>query len=621
MGIVATRADRRSLWGARIGLLVLVLLTLGLAGGAEAAKKKYTYEEDPVRLGNKALDEGKLDVAKERFDEAIANEYEAYKAQYGLAEILVRQGAFADAEPLYREALSGRKATGSSDFPEAHAGLGLLLLRLGRAPEAKLEFEQALKEKAGLWEATYGQGRLAFDAGDVDAAKKLFSKGSGRKGLADGEDKYHYGMAIVALAKNDIPTAEKEAILALTLNPADSDYGAKVAEIYTKRGAPTLAIDAYEKALATPGMVPTAPTLYSLGTLYQQVQRWNDAKARYESAVGIDSTFAPGWKALGYLYQLARTPDRAAAAYLRYVQLEKNDVAGYLGLAQACLKIKRNKQALEAAQVAFGLDSLNTDVRLAFARAASYDKDAGLKRRALAVYASVEDTLKFECDDWTRLGTLRQDAGETFTAQRLFKRAVSCDSLQIDAYLALGGIALKAAHADSAAIWYQKAVNLSPTNANALLNLGTSQASLKQWGPAIHNLREAVKNAPDYVPGKLSLAQTLISADSLAAAETLYQEVLSTDPTNARANRFLGFIYLKQQKWAAAIPVLEAATQADPNSPDGWAFLAQAYLGTQQFDKARAAVRKCLELKPDHPFGKSIQDVLKKQAAAPPAKK
>lgn len=618
-GIRRVRLRGRS-WVFWAGLVALLLPSL-----TQAAKKKYTYEEDPIRLGNQALVAGRLDEAKAKFDEAIAGEYDAYKAHYGLAEILIRQGSYFNAEPLYRQALEGRKAEGSADFPEAHAGLGLLLFRVGRTAEAKIEFDQALKESGGIWEAVYGQGRLAILEGDVGAAEKAFKKGAGRKGLAEGQDKFHYGMALVSRLKGDLDAAEKSALQALNQNPTEPEYGETVAEIFTQRGAPTLAIDAYKKAFETPGMVPTAPALHKFGKLYQQVRDYNEAKRRYEDAIQVDSTYAPALKDLGALYALGEQWDKSASVYLAYVQIERGDVDGFLGLAKACNKSRRYKQGLEAAKTAYGLDSTLTDVRLAYARAAANSKDLTDKARAKRLFMSVSDSTKYEPNDYLLLGRLDYEEKSFMSARRNLIKAVELDSTQTEGFLTLGMISLTEQKADSAVLFFDRAIALQPNNGSAYLNRGIALSSQKRFPEAIASLRRAGEISPDYQAGRLVLGQTLISADSTAAAIEVFKVVIAAEPTNGKALRFLGFCYLKQQRYSEAAKALEAATAAEPGSADGWAFLGNAYLGLatgnpSYIDKAEEAFKKALQVKPDHAGAKSGLDVIKKHRASQPKK-
>src|SRR4030095_12657865 len=68
----------------------MVAAALGIAllwtNPSSAQKKEYSFETNPVRLGLKALDEGKVAEAKAHFEEALANQFEVPNATYGMAE-------------------------------------------------------------------------------------------------------------------------------------------------------------------------------------------------------------------------------------------------------------------------------------------------------------------------------------------------------------------------------------------------------------------------------------------------------------------------------------------------------------------------------------------------------
>ncbi|MBM3285766.1 MAG: tetratricopeptide repeat protein [Candidatus Eisenbacteria bacterium] len=589
--------------------LAMTLLLMGaLALAAHAGKKGYRYEDDPVRLGVKAVEEGRLDDAKAHFNEAIANEHQIHRAHLGLADILHLQAAFVEAEPLYRQAITEKnQETGNPEFPEAHAGLGFVLIRLQRFAEAKQEFEQALVEKKGLWEAQYGMARIAIEDGKYDEAAKFLEDGARKRGLKEREDLYRHGMALVQYAQGDLPGAEKNALAALAINPNDPDYGTLVAEIYTKRGAPTLAIDAYEKALATPGLTVTAPVHHRLGVLYQREQRYNDALEQYRQAVRMDSTYAPAVKDMGGLYALANRNEEAATAYLAFTGLRPDDWEGFLGLSEACLKTKRNRQALDAARQAFVIDSLNADIRVQLARSEFINQD---RKRAGRLYGSVTDSTKFEAADHVRMGQIRLDAKEFEAARGSLLRALEMDSTQADAFFALGLLNLTQGKPDSAIALFEKSVGLAPGNAGAQVNLGIAYMQAKRSADAIRTLRAAVALAPDYVPARNYLANALVGADSLGAAVLEYKAIRERDPQNAMALRGLGFCYIKRRDYGQAASVLDEATTVDPNSADGWAMLGQARALQGSTDQAVAALQKALAINPAHVSAKAALDAL-----------
>jgi tetratricopeptide (TPR) repeat protein len=588
---------------ARTALMAAVGIALLWTYPSSAQKKEYSFETNPVRLGMKALDEGKVAEAKAHFEEAIANQHEVPQATYGMAEVYVRQGNNTEAEPLYRKALA---ECSPGSLPEAHAGLGLLLLRSGRIDEARIEIDQSLKDKDDLWAGQYAKALLAIHDKQYGQAKDLLEKGKKKKGAKEGEDKYHHGMAKLAFEQGDLATAESEALLAMTQNPSNGDYATLVADIYVKRGSPALAIQTYEKVLATPGATPTAPFYYNLGALFEKIQEPNEALRRYQEAVKIDSTYAPALKEMGRLYALGKVHDKAAAAYGRYVTLAPNDLDALIQLSKSSLETRAFKNAHEAAKRAYAMDSTRADVRLLLARSAYQDKD---KETATRLYSSIPDTTLYEAIDYIRLGQIAFEGEKFDQARAHLTKGVAMDTTNVEGYFTLGLLELRQNNPDAAVTALQKATQLAPNFSPASLNLGIALLQAKRPKEGIAVLRQAQSLAPENPQVLISLAQALVSADSVTAAITEYRRALDIEPGNTKALRGLGFCQLKRQSYGEAVTALKEATSVDPNNADGWAMLGQAYLGLNDVLHARQAAEKSLAINPNHPTGRSVLQV------------
>src|SRR5688572_21473293 len=282
-----------------------------------------------------------------------------------------------------------------------------------------------MKENDDLWVAQYSKALMAIHDKNFPQAKDLLDEGKKKKGTKEGEDKYHYGMAKLAYEQGDMQTAESEALLAMALNPSQGDYATLVADIYVKRGSPALAIQTYEKVLATPGMTPTAPFYYNLGSLFEKIQEPNEALRRYQEAVKIDSTYAPALKDMGRLYALGKVHDKAAAAYGRYVSIVPNDMDALVQLSKSSLETRSFKMAHDAAKRAYAMDSTRADVQLLLARSAYQDKD---KETATRLYSSMTDTTLYEAIDYIRLGQIAFEGDKFEEARQHLTKGVSMDS-------------------------------------------------------------------------------------------------------------------------------------------------------------------------------------------------
>ncbi|MBD3162209.1 MAG: tetratricopeptide repeat protein, partial [Candidatus Latescibacteria bacterium] len=418
-----------------------------------------------------------------------------------------------------------------------------------------------------------------------------------------GEDRYRYGMAILQRKRGEIAEAEKNALAALHINPNDPLYGTLVGEIYTERGAPTLAIIEYEKVLQQPGLLVRAPVHHELGLLYEKEERYNEALEQYHEAVRKDSTYADAWKSMAELYDLAGRERDAAQTYLRYTELRQDDWEGYLGLAQTSLEANLNRPALDAARQAFSLDSTNVEIRLALARASFVNND---KARAQRLYTSLPDTIRFEPVDYVRMGQIKLDRNDLEAAAVDLRQAIDMDSTQADAYFALGLLELKRGEADSAVVQFEKTIEVNPRHSAAQLNLGVAWLQLGQPCKAIAPLRAAVDAAPNYTPARVYTAMSLVncSEDSLSAAVAEYKAAIEQEPANATALRGLGFCYLKRGDCAPAADVLKPATEHAPNNADGWAMLGQAQAICGNLDAATRSFKKALEINAEHPTAK-----------------
>jgi tetratricopeptide (TPR) repeat protein len=591
----------------------VVALLIGVwAVGCHAEQKNTTYKEDPIRAGTEALEEMRLPDAKAKFEEALANGYQTPKAKFGLAEVSLRSGRFEDAERFYREALDAQAKEGGKEFPEAHAGLGLLLIDSDRWDEGAEQIHIASKQNSDYWPATYGEARLLLRAHKWDEAEKLLNKGAKQKGVSQGEDLFHHGWALYYLGTNDLTMAETEALSAFHLNPSDPWHGKLVAQVYERRNVPALAIAACEEVLQTPGVTPTASFVHFMGTLYQKGGRYTEARDSYLRAVEIDSTYSPVLKDLAGLLQLAKQYDKAAQIYLRYIQQEPRDVDALVGLSGSLYDAGRYAQALDAATKAMDIDSTRTEVRIAYARAAIRNRDRLVRDRAALVYASLPDTLHWQSKDRVLLAAYQIETGQPEAAKVNLNEVVASDSTYAEAYFQLGLLALKTEGPDVAVGYFDQAIRHDPKVPLYYLNAGVAHFQAKRFNKAIPAFRSAIGLDPRFVTAHALLGQSLIAVDSLSAAEAQYIRAVEIEPTNAMALRGLGYCYMKRASYKDAADTYKMATTADPKNADGWVGLGQAYLGLGNVPEAEVALRQAQAIDPNNASLRGTWDLLKR---------
>lgn len=577
---------------------------VGGRGVAHAQGKEYRYETDPVRLGLKSVDERDLATAQTCFDEAIANNYRVEEAHRGIGEILFLQGRYDDAKRQFEAALVGEKKVA-----EAHAGLGLIALREGNASAAEQAFNAALQEDDGLWRAKYGLARIAIQRGELDKAADLLKSGSKKKSVADGEQMYRVGMALLLVAQGKADEAESHALTGLSLEPSDPDVVMAVGDVYEKKGIADLAIGKFEAILADPAVVVNKGALhYRLGLLYEQKQKYADALRSYQAALAQDSTIADAYLHAGALFSSAKQYQEAAYLYYRYTQLDPNDAAGFQRLAEACIETNRFPNALEAARKAVALDSTNVESRHALARAAAAMKENDL---ALATYGGLSDK-DLDGRDHMNLGNVylsrsgqkeidpseKEDA--LSEARSHFQTAVEMDTTLSDAYFGLGYLDLVEKDYLTSEDNLSTAVRLSPGSAAAVLNLGIVQLQLKKFPEATASFQKAAELAPKSAQARVYLGQAYAVQERYKEAEAAYREGLAIDPANPGLLKGLGFILVSTERFAEAEATLTKATEVNPNDAGAWVLLGQSRAYQGKSASARDAYLRALAIDPDN---------------------
>ena len=616
-GLDGARARRatvraRSLGGAGRGVLFCVtVLIVGFWAVAAGARASYNYNEDPIRAGNKALDEMRLSDAKTMFEDAIANNYQLPKAKFGLAEVMVRSGRLEEAERLYREAIDTQSKEGGKPFAEAHAGLGLLLIDTDRWEQGAKEIHAGYKLDSDYWPAAYGEARLLLQNRKWDEAEALLNKGSKKKGVSQGEDLFHHGWALFYLGTNDLTMAETEALSAFHMNPSYPIHGRLVAQVYERRNVPALAIAACEEVLQTPGVTPTASFVHFMGTLYQKAGRYNEARDSYLQAVAIDSTYVPVFKDWAGLMSLAKQYDKAAQIYLRYIDHEPGDIEALVGLSGALYDGGRYTQALETAGKAMALDSSRTDVLIAYARAAIKSRDRSMRDRGARLYSELPDTLKWKSKDKVLLASYQIETNDKETAKRTLLEVVATDSTYADAYFQLGLLSLKANSAEEAGVYFDKAIRFDPKVPLYHLNAGVAHLQLKRLDKAVPEFRKSLALDPRLVVGYTLLGQALIAADSMSTAEVQYRKAIEIESSNPAALRGLGYCYLKRGAYQEALGVYKSATETDPKNADAWVGLGQSHLGLGNIPGAEGALRQAQAIDPNNASLKGSWELLK----------
>ena len=276
--------------------------------------------------GVRAMQAGQLELAKQAFSRAVADDTRPFRALYALGVVADRQGQTDEALKNYAQALQVQP-----DYEEAAQGTVNILLRRG-TPDAAVRFVEPL---ARQWQRNLSLQTLYADTlvrvDRVDEAEQVAraalkrderfvpaivvlaeaSLRRGRDELADstlaqakeidpGFAKVYFLQGKRAQSKGELMQAITAYRNAVTINP---DY----AEARTALGIQAMSSGNYAEARDQfEAVVRLAPTLtaphLNLGDAYRALRRWQDAKRELDKALRMEARLPEAHYNMALLY-------------------------------------------------------------------------------------------------------------------------------------------------------------------------------------------------------------------------------------------------------------------------------------------------------------------------------
>jgi tetratricopeptide (TPR) repeat protein len=453
-----------------------------------------------------------------------------------LAELYARLNRPADAIAAGERAV---KANPSS--PEANWILGSLYARMAEMPTTR----QAERD-------TYTERAIAnLEKANRNAHPSVPTM-LGRLYIMDGQ--YEKAIAILQPFVNDEPD-QVEAV-------------AMLAEAYQATDRDAEAIALLEK------WVENAPELYStLGQVYQDAGRWNDAARAFEGAVEdrpqslpLRSQWATALLNVGDAQRARDVLEEASAGNSR------NQRALYL-LSEA----QRRTRDFAAAEV--------TARRLIALDAHALGGPRQLAQIFLDQNEHQKIVVLLEPLVTARLGAA--DASDL--ASDVFRST----------YFDLASAYEKLRQFDKALAMLRQARTLSPTDPLVEVRLARSQQTAGKGDEAVRTLQAAVVKFPKEPALKLSLASTLERERKYAEAEATFRQVIADDPKDPDALNSLAYMFAERgQKLDEAVALVQRALTIDPGNGAYLDTLGWAYYKQNRLDQAEAPLREAAEKLP-----------------------
>ena len=350
---------------------------------------------------------------------------------------------------------------------------------------------------------------------------------------------------------------------------------------------------------AAAGQGQTAELHGTLGLLYLDRRRVEDALREFASAAELDPGRADIHTLRGFAYGLVDKPVEAAQAFAEAAALAPGDPTTTYRLAQQLRNsgqpeqaARAGKQFRESRQETLARPAGNGVITSPFIR-------VGLLRQVAGV-APIFPPAQY-ADGFT---ALRQ--GRYSAAVASFRETAAVDPLigagaTTEQTLA-GAAALRQGRLAAALVQLRAAAESAPEVAEAHRVLGMAYWADEQYDNSIEQFTAAIHLRPEDERSQVALGDVLVAAGRLAEAEQAFKAAIALIPRSGQAHYNLGRLYDLQQRSAEAAQAFQAGASLNPvvGLDHLYQTLGRVSLAQPDLDRAIEAATKRIEVNPNN---------------------
>jgi Flp pilus assembly protein TadD len=281
---VTNPSCRRGL--AAVAPLAAALLLAGCAAAAtapdpeskpEAAAAMPRDSASLIAAGDTAYRKGDLDQAIAEYVKALGVDPKSIHAFYRIARAHEALGNMETAADAYRKVVALSPADAS-----ANEGLGLILLRQQKLPQALAALQLAVRNRPTLWRSYDGLGVIADLQGQPELAQTWYRKALDIKPDATqvlnnlGYSRYLVG---------DFGQAQSYFVRALATAPANGKAWSNLGLVRARQGDYVGAVAAFREMMAEP------EAYYSVGYVCMLDHRYDEARQLFQKAIDLSPSY------------------------------------------------------------------------------------------------------------------------------------------------------------------------------------------------------------------------------------------------------------------------------------------------------------------------------------------
>ena len=312
---------------------------------------------------------------------------------------------------------------------------------------------------------------------------------------------------------------------------------------------------------------------------YEKPENIDSAITEFESALQVDSKYAPAYAGLGEAY------------WIGYQQFNRGKE--WLAKASAnCQKAQAVSADLAEGHACVGNVLLGTG---------KYEEAVKQYQRALEIDPNSDYVLGQLADAYQKLGN-------PAAAESAYKKAISLRPNYWAVYSGLGAIYAGQARYPEAAEMFKKVVELAPDNYSGYSNLGAIYLLQGHYEDAISHLKRSIELRPS-ANAYSNLGTAYFALRQFSKAADSYQQGVKLDDRNWINWGNLGdALYWSPGRRAeattpyrTAISLARAKLEVNSRDGDGWAFVASYYAMLGDRPQAQESLQRAISVTPADP--------------------
>ncbi len=454
---------------------------------------------------------------------------------------------------LEKAVLSAKISTGNATASE-WLERGNQLFRLRRFDEAIKAFDEVIRQKPSFaYLAYYAKGLALFSKGKYKESIEAYKQAL--------EIKPEFGVAWRYLSiiyansgqYNKALDAINEAIKLQPINPNG----------YLMKGSILASLKRYAEAekIMTEAIKRSPKTLvYSVrGSIYESQQKWNLAKADFDTAIKLNPQSIVAYVIRALFYYNQQKWDLVLADYSKVIQINPLYSDIYNRRGNLYRKLKKWELAL-----------------------ADYSKLIELEPE----YASA----------YNKRGNIYYSQQKWDLALADYSKAIEINPKSAVFYYNRGGIYYNNKKWDLALADYSKAIELNPEYASAYNKRGNIYYSQQKWDLALADYSKAIEINPKSAVFYRNRGSTYDEQKKWDLALADYSKAIELNPKDASTYNDRGDIYYSQKNWDLALADYNKAIEINPKSAVFYHNRGSTYDEQKKWDLALADYSKAIEI-------------------------